>query len=85
MELPHVIVGVHVMNRTEHALDVQNLLTEFGACIQTRLGLHHVEPGVSSPSGIIILELCDETAGAEMIAKLNAIEGVEAKTMTFEH
>ena len=85
MELPHVIVGVHITNRTENAVGVQNLLTEYGCSIQTRLGLHHVEPDVCSPSGIILLEMCDVAAGAELIGKLNAIDGVEAQNMTFEH
>jgi DUF1009 family protein len=38
----HVIFGVHLTNRLTHANRVQEVFTEFGAHIKTRLGLHDV-------------------------------------------
>ena len=82
----HIILGVHITDRVQHATEVQAVFTEFGRGIKTRLGLHRVDANACSPAGLILLELCGEEARCdEMAAKLNAIEGVEAKKMVFEH
>lgn len=39
-QFKHHICGVHITERLEHALQVQQVLTEFGRNIKTRLGLH---------------------------------------------
>ena len=36
----HLILGIHITERLVHALPVQQILTEFGGNIKTRLGLH---------------------------------------------
>ena len=56
MEQPHLILGVHVTNRATQVPSVQNLLTEYGCNIKTRIGLHHVDDQVCSPRGLILLE-----------------------------
>lgn len=82
----HLIIGIHVMNRTKDAETVQHLLTEYGCNIKTRLGLHHVAPDACSPSGIILLEMFGDQAKCNELAdKLNAIDGVEAQQMCFGH
>lgn len=82
----HIIIGVHVTDRNIHAGQVQEVLTEFGNLIKTRLGIHEVGEEFSSTNGILILELLDDEERAwQLIEKLRLIEGVEVKKMIFEH
>lgn len=82
----HIILGVHITDRIHHVNSVQNILTEYGCSIRTRLGLHEAEAGFCSPNGLILLEMTDDEKTAdELAAKLNAIEGVEVKKMSFDH
>ena len=82
----HLIMGVHITDRVQHVAKVQQTLTELGSSIKTRLGLHDVEGNFSSPNGLLLLELVGKEEDMDALsAKLNAIEGVEAKTMTFAH
>lgn len=75
------IMGIAVNHRIKNAAEVQNILTKYGCLISVRLGLHEAG-NVCSDSGLIILQL---TGGSEEIAafteELNAISGVEAKTL----
>jgi hypothetical protein len=65
---------------------VQEALTESGGLIRTRLGLHDVASGYSSPNGLILLELLDDTARcAKLTAKLRKIPGVGVKQIVFTH
>ena len=84
MKEKHNILGVHLTDRFTEAALVQQLFTDFGRYIKTRLGLH--EPDKADPSGIILLEMLgpDEKV-AELEQKLAGIEGVETNLMTFEH
>jgi hypothetical protein len=82
----HLICGVHVTNRVQHAAAVQQLLTEYGCSIKTRLGMHEAGDGSCSPNGLILLEMIGETDEARaMASKLNALEGVEVQEMLFDH
>jgi len=82
----HIIMGVHIFSRAKHVPTVQSLFTEYGCHIKTRLGLHEVNEKYCSPNGMILLELHgDETKCYELEAKLNALDGVEAKKMVFGH
>ncbi len=82
----HIILGVHITDRLKEAASVQKVLTEYGAHIKTRLGLHEVQPGTPSPQGIVILELVGDTQGCDALAaRLSAIEGIEVKKMVFTH
>lgn len=83
---PHVILGIHVADRAHHAPGVQTVLTEHGANIKTRLGLHDVHDGSCSPNGLILIEYIGEDGGCDaMVDRLSAIEGVEVKRMVFDH
>ncbi len=82
----HIIVAVHVTDRAKQASRVQSILTKYGGFIKTRIGLHEAKGRTASPNGLILLEL----VGAGRIcgrvsSELNAIAGVEAKTVVFEH
>lgn len=83
----HIILGVHITDRLEHALPVQQVLTEFGGIIKTRLGLHELpKSGASSKNGLLLLELAATEAKAKaMVAKLAAIKGIEVQQMVFAH
>ncbi|MBZ5589568.1 MAG: hypothetical protein LAO05_13480 [Acidobacteriia bacterium] len=82
----HVIFGVHLTNRLTHASRVQEVFTEFGEHIKTRLGLHDVGPHGSSPSGVIVLDVTgDDPVLDRMAERLAAIDGVEVQRMVFTH
>ena len=86
MHAKHVVFGVHVTDRLRRAGDVQEILTEFGDHIKTRLGLHHVDENVCSPRGLILLEMHgDETQCQAMADRLAALDGVEVQKMVFDH
>ena len=53
----HFIVGVHITDRVQHVPSVQNVLTDFGCYIKTRVGLHDASENYCSPNGLIILEM----------------------------
>jgi len=82
----HIIVAVHITNRVKQATVVQSLLSEYGGSIKTRVGLHEPKPRGVSPNGVILLELVGSQRRAGiLIAALNAVRGVEAKSIVFEH
>jgi hypothetical protein len=81
----HVIVGVHVTDRNAHAAAVQQVFTEYGCQIKTRIGLHDVHEGFCSPNGLILLEMLDAPDSYQMLDALNAVEGLDVQTMQFEH
>lgn len=82
----HLIVAVHVTNRVRQAVQVQQVLTAYGANIKTRVGLHEATGTSVSPNGVILLEMVGAPARClGIIGALNQIGGVEAKSVSFEH
>ena len=82
----HRILGVHITQRVKHVPKVQQVFTEYGCFIRTRLGLHEASEATCSPNGLILLELAGEEAkGQELTRRLREIEGVDVKEMAFEH
>ena len=82
----HVILGVHITDRALHVPSVQDLFTEYGCSIKTRLGLHEASDKFCSPNGLILLEMAGPDGPIdELTAKLRAIQGVEVQKMIFEH
>ncbi|MFW6303294.1 MAG: hypothetical protein ACOC2L_01615 [Candidatus Sumerlaeota bacterium] len=81
----HILIAIHIHNREQEAVDVQRLLTEYGANIKTRLGLHETE-SQDSPSGVVLLEMTgNPNRCQELNDKLNALATVEARKIVFEH
>lgn len=82
----HTILGVHITDRLKEAVEVQKTFTAYGQYIKTRLGLHEVQLGHSAPNGLVLLEMVgpDEFV-QDLKSRLNAIVGVECKSMVFEH
>lgn len=56
------IIGVRLENRTEDAFEFQHILTEFGCGIKTRIGLHDTFEDKCVNSGIVLLEIVDNSA-----------------------
>jgi len=82
----HVIYGVHVIDRMSKVPNVQQLFSEYGCNIKTRIGLHDVSDDFCAPGGVILLEMHgDEKVCEELRNKLAALEGVEVKQMVFGH
>jgi transposase len=80
-----IVLGVQVTNRVKNALEVQEILTEFGCNIKTRLGLHELSDAVCSTIGLLILEMYgDNKQIAEMESRLKAVHGIVVKKMVFQ-
>ncbi|HNS77076.1 MAG TPA: hypothetical protein PK125_12865 [Syntrophorhabdus sp.] len=80
-----IIIGVQVTNRIKNALEIQEILTEFGCNIKTRLGLHEVTETVCSTLGILILEMYGDIKQIkDMETRLKAVQGIVVKKMVFE-
>ena len=80
-----ITFGVQVTNRIKNALEIQEILTEFGCNIKTRLGLHEVTETVCSTLGILILEMYGDIKQIkDMETRLKAVQGIVVKKMVFE-
>jgi len=80
-----IVLGIQVTNRVERIPEVQNILTEYGCNIKTRLGLHEVSKSVCSTLGLLLLDTYGSEAEIlEMEKKLKRIKGLVVKKMTFE-
>lgn len=74
------ILAVLIDTRHKSALKVQEILTEYGCLIKTRLGLHDVTETSCSNQGLVLLEMIgDKTKIKEMHDKLNKLPSVQAK------
>ncbi len=82
-----VIMGIELEQRRETAANVQEVLTDYGCIIKTRIGLHSTLENQKdcSEKGLIILELTNGSKGEsdELKSKLGEIDGVHVKKMEF--
>lgn len=86
MQEKHLILAVHVTERLKHAVEIQNILSEYGDIVKTRLGLHDVDGGISSRHGVLILEcIGDETRFSALAGKIGEVQGVEVKQVVFDN
>jgi metal-responsive CopG/Arc/MetJ family transcriptional regulator len=75
------IMSLLVNNRVENVSKMQEVLTESGCIIRTRLGIHDAGD-VCSNDGLIILQLVGEKEEIKALEDaLNALEGIKAKNM----
>ncbi len=80
----HTIVAVHITDRLKDAVEIQKILTRYGDIIQTRLGLH--EPASGGLNGLLLLDVNPPADRIEEFEKaLLGIEGVEVKSISFDH
>jgi len=74
------IMAILVSNRATSALEVQKVLSEYGACIKTRLGLNDGATEGAPNSGLIILELVGKQGSKDQLAaRLQGMAGVNVK------
>jgi hypothetical protein len=72
-----------VEHRKDSAKEMQGLLTEYGCNIKLRLGLHEAV-NVCAEDGLLILQLVGSMQDIEALqAKLNSLDGIQAKLTTF--
>ena len=64
------IFGINVKNRTEDAQKLQDILTNYGCYIRTRIGLHPMGEYKCNNYGIVLIEVID---------KINEIYDILAK------
>ena len=77
------IIGIGIENRKETAVKVQNILTEYGCDIKTRLGLNDYKENECSYNGIILVDVPNRKQAIEIEKHLNQIENVTIKEMEF--
>jgi riboflavin synthase len=77
------ILILSVEKRKDTAVKVQEILTEAGCMIKTRLGLHESGEKQCSDAGLIILQLESDINDINvLVSKIGGIEGVKAKLVT---
>lgn len=54
------IIGISVDHRTDDAIKLQEILTEYGCIIKTRLGLHDMGEFRCLNNGIVLIEVVDK-------------------------
>ena len=77
------IIGIGIENRKETVINVQNVLTEYGCEIKTRLGLNDYKETECSYKGIILVDVPNREQALKLEEKLKEIENVTIKEMEF--
>ncbi len=77
--MKRTIIGIRLANRQNEAALLQDILTRYGCCIKTRIGLHEVALDACAAGGIILLEVIkkEEDLLKELTGKF------EVQTMQF--
>lgn len=76
------LMGIVIEDRKRFAPRVQEVLTEFGAIIKTRIGLHEGTEKSSNNEGFIILSLEDDDNRVnEFVNTLSGIKSVRVKNI----
>jgi hypothetical protein len=80
-----IILVITLQQRIETATKFQNLLTEYGCCINTHIGLHTSQTDSCSPTGLVLREIAgsQEEKAAESEKKLLEIGDVVVQKMVF--
>ena len=78
------LMAVKIGVRTQHASEVQSVLTKYGCNIRTRVGFHDTDENHCSTDGILILQLSGkEDEIKSMLNDLNTLHEVSAKFIEF--
>ena len=78
------ILGIVVEERSQAADKVQDILTKYGCCISTRLGIRDVNKSGCNDCGLIILELTgDPEECMRLENELWALDAVRLQKMVF--
>lgn len=77
------IMAVAIDPRSDHAPQVQTVLTKHGCIIKTRIGLHEVSKNSCSEEGVIILHIQSNLDEIKVLEKeLIDVDGVKVKYMS---
>ncbi len=76
------ILGIKLSNRTATSPEFQNIISEYGCIIKTRIGLHSTCSSVCANYGIILLEIVDDENISQLKKDLLKIEGVTLDSMS---
>lgn len=77
------IMALTIDPRSDHAPQVQTVLTKHGCIIKTRIGLHETSTDFCSERGLILLHInSDENKVKELEKELLDVEGVNVKYMS---
>jgi hypothetical protein len=78
------VLGIYINDRVNNAPGIQQILSKYGCCIRTRLGLHEVIDDYSIEGGLIILELIGERdEWLKLENELLTIDQLEVRKMDF--
>lgn len=80
-----MIIGLLITDRIKESGRTQKVLSQYAHIIRARLGFHEVSEDVCSRVGVILLQLAGRKEEWDnLVAALEAIGGVEVRTMNFE-
>lgn len=78
----YIVLGVLISNRTQEAVEVQDILTKYGCIIKMRLGLHETT-NVCAEDAFLLLQLDgDDLEIKNLEDSLNALDGVKTKLIS---
>lgn len=78
------IMAIKVEERAAKAPDLQEILTEHGCIIKTRVGFHETDEDKCSMDGIILLHLYgDKKEFHDLQEKIKKLDGVTPKFVEF--
>ncbi|HAK00392.1 MAG TPA: hypothetical protein DCM62_10235 [Bacteroidales bacterium] len=78
------ILGILVEKPGEAVIALQQVLTKYGNCIRTRLGLHDIGRPQCDGCGLIILDLlCSNEDVNQLEEELATINGIRTQKMEF--
>ena len=78
------ILGLMINDPTKGSEKIQSILTNYGCCIRTRLGLHDMDDEIARETGLMLLELTgDMQECLRLENELLALDGLEIQKMVF--
>jgi len=78
------ILGIMINDPTKGSEKIQSILTKYGCCIRTRLGLHDMDDEIARETGLMLLELTgDMQECLRLENELLALDGLEIQKMVF--
>ena len=76
------IIGIKLSQRMETSTFFQEILSEYGCNIRTRLGLHNIDGDSCATDGIILLDVKgDEETLEKMTTEFQKIAGLKLEIM----
>jgi hypothetical protein len=78
------ILGVMINEPSKDSEKIQGILTKYGCCIRTRLGMHDIDEEIARDTGLMLLELIgDMQECLRLENELLELEGIEVQKMIF--